>query len=887
MKRKLLLLTFIFMSALAAQTQTALGQNPDPALPQTFDTTYPNQTGGDIHQPANSSELQSLLTNKTLNGKTLTLGDTIELQANVAYVGMFTFPKITTGSGWIIVRTSNQAGIPPPDKRVDPSYAAVMPKLEIATTDPAVRFESAAHHYWLVGLEIRYTGTSTDPGNPNNGLVRIGDSETSIANLPSNIVIDRCYIHGNTDGETKRGVALDGKTSAVINSYISEFHRSAEESQAIHSRNTPGPLKIVNNYLEAAGENLFLGSVPTIPATEVVIPTDIEVRRNHLFKPTQWRPMPSDMPGTKYWVVKNLLEFKSARKVLVEGNILENNWVRGDQHGFAVNIKTARGTGADANNITEDVTFINNIVRHTLSGMTITGMRVGNPEIQLTQRIKVANNLFDDVDLDQWATPESEGVGGIFLRIGTAAAITIDHNTAIQSGTAVELIGGQTPNFVFTNNIMNHNSLGIKGDGQSPGTDSLMAYTPSYVFDKNIIAGAPSSQYPAINCNATCYPATLAAVAFTDPANGNYRLAPTLPGGAPNPYKNAGTDGKDIGVDQDALECAISGGCGGDVIWENKVKTTSAGNDLTKPTTETAGWNAGATSAQSISGDGYVEFSTDSATTNKMAGLNSNHVGQNYTEIDYTIGLGATGNVRIYENNTSITNTATGTFFFGTYVAGDVFRVAVESGVVKYYKNGTLLYTSTQSPGYPLVVDTSLNTPGAKITDAKLFPIDVIWKAPGVGVTINGNDLTKPTTGAAGWNAGAISAQTLSGNGYVEFSTDSATTNKMAGLNSNHVGQNYTEIDYTIGLGATGNVRIYENNTSITNTATGTFFFGTYVAGDVFRVAVESGVVKYYKNGTVLYTSTVSPSYPLVVDTSLNTPGATITNATLSGSWSN
>jgi len=39
-------------------------------------------------------------------------------------------------------------------------------------------------------------------------------------------------------------------------------------------------------------------------------------------------------------------------------------------------------------------------------------------------------------------------------------------------------------------------------------------------------------------------------------------------------------------------------------------------------------------------------------------------------------------------------------------------------------------------------------------------------------------------------------------------------------------------------------------------------------------VAVEGGVVKYYRNGTLVYTSTVAPTYPLQVDTSLNTVNA-------------
>jgi hypothetical protein len=50
-------------------------------------------------------------------------------------------------------------------------------------------------------------------------------------------------------------------------------------------------------------------------------------------------------------------------------------------------------------------------------------------------------------------------------------------------------------------------------------------------------------------------------------------------------------------------------------------------------------------------------------------------------------------------------------------------------------------------------------------------------------------------------------------------------------------------------------------------------------------VAVEGGVVKYYRGSSLLYTSEVAPTYPLFVDTSLNAVGATITDVVLS-SWS-
>jgi hypothetical protein len=55
----------------------------------------------------------------------------------------------------------------------------------------------------------------------------------------------------------------------------------------------------------------------------------------------------------------------------------------------------------------------------------------------------------------------------------------------------------------------------------------------------------------------------------------------------------------------------------------------------------------------------------------------------------------------------------------------------------------------------------------------------------------------------------------------------------------------------------------------------------SFSTGDVLRVAVSGGKVRYSKNGAVFYTSTSTPAYPLLVDTSLSDLNATITNAVI------
>jgi hypothetical protein len=123
---------------------------------------------------------------------------------------------------------------------------------------------------------------------------------------------------------------------------------------------------------------------------------------------------------------------------------------------------------------------------------------------------------------------------------------------------------------------------------------------------------------------------------------------------------------------------------------------------------------------------------------------------------------------------------------FGTYTGGDVLRVGVESGVVKYKKNGTVVYTSTVSPIYPLLLDSALWSNGATVNNAVVSgllsgstgggggPQNVSWTNP-VGVSVSGNSLTKTAADAWG-NAGASSQQSLtSGDGYLEFTATQAT----------------------------------------------------------------------------------------------------------------
>src|SRR3989344_8759279 len=110
------------------------------------------------------------------------------------YIGNFVLPAKSCSLGkWIIIQT-NTSNIPSPGNRIDPSYSGSLAKVITNNSLPAIRTDSGANNYRLIGLEI---GVSNDVGS-NHGVFVVGDSEISENALPENIILDRIYIHGKT-----------------------------------------------------------------------------------------------------------------------------------------------------------------------------------------------------------------------------------------------------------------------------------------------------------------------------------------------------------------------------------------------------------------------------------------------------------------------------------------------------------------------------------------------------------------------------------------------------------------------------------------------------------------------------------------------------------------
>lgn len=218
-------------------------------------------------------------------------GDTILLRAGETFVGPFLLRLKPASSQWITIRSdAPDSSLPAEGVRLVPSGKtgattdrSLLPRLmgrgSNYRTTPVIRTEPGAHHYLLKFLEI--------DGSANEGwetLIAFGDDTT--ATPAADIVMDRVYAHGHPQKGQKRGVALNSVRTDILNSYISDIAAVGFDSQAIGGYNGAGPYRIINNYLEAAGENIMFGGAD--PAVSNLVPSNIEIRRNHIYKPPAW-----------------------------------------------------------------------------------------------------------------------------------------------------------------------------------------------------------------------------------------------------------------------------------------------------------------------------------------------------------------------------------------------------------------------------------------------------------------------------------------------------------------------------------------------------------------------------------------------------------------------
>ncbi|HKS73188.1 MAG TPA: hypothetical protein VJQ82_08325 [Terriglobales bacterium] len=521
-------------------------------------------------------------------------GDTLQLQAGGAFQGMLRLPaKQCDDAHWITIRTgAPDAELPAEGTRIFPCYAGieslpdrpaykcpsnknVMAKIIFAAKGGSgpIELQNGANHYRFIGIEF-----TRAPGGIIYNLV-----STEKGGAADHIIFDRVWMHGTASDETTRGIMLSGDTYvAVVDSYFNDFKCVAMTGACVEAQDIAGglgtkpqgPFKIVNNFLEAASQSVFFGG-----GAATVTPADIEIRHNYMYKPPTWRPGNPQFvgaPNGKPYIVKNLFELKNAQRVLFEGNVLENSWGGFTQTGFGI-VLTPKNQGEGTCPVCQvtDVTIRYCKMSHVASGFQIgNGLSDQGAAPKAGERYSIHDVIIDDIQ-----GKEAKGFG-ILAQISTAFAgktlgdapipplhdLKMDHITAFPPD-GLLVVGGpvsgdRMSGFAFTNNLVTagERPVGSTGGGQRNcagganrrGPDSILdACFTNYTFTHNGLIDAGGG-WPKGNISVK----NTKDARFADYRSGNggdYRLE------AGSHLKTAGSDGRDIGADIDAVNKATAG----------------------------------------------------------------------------------------------------------------------------------------------------------------------------------------------------------------------------------------------------------------------------------------------------------------------------------------
>jgi len=144
---------------------------------------------------------------------------------------------------------------------------------------------------------------------------------------------------------------------------------------------------------------------------------------------------------------------------------------------------------------------------------------------------------------------------------------------------------------------------------------------------------------------------------------------------------------------------------------------------------------------------------------------------------------------------------------------------------------------------------------------------DVVWKNA-VNAAVTGPSLKK-TGGCNGCaDAGAVSSQTVHGNGYVEWTASETTTLRYLGFGASNTIKPGSGINFSFALQPGGRAEVREAGVYRAETP--------FAAGDVLAISILAGVVTYTRNGALVYRSAIPATLEFRVMGTLYTQSATL-----------
>lgn len=619
-----ILLTVVMLFAFAQR------RNDEQVRPRRANETPTQSVGAGVTNLPAGGDFQRALDNAKC-------GDTIVLQAGAVYKPRgesFVLPPKPSCSGtdadYITIRTSNLNGIAASGERLDPAkHAAAMPKIINSNGNFVLVAKQGAHHYKFIGVEFTTSGPNYTPD-----LINFGAYFSRPERLATHhFVFDRVFLHPQeltpanlfpttVERTVGRGMALGVSEVWVTNSYIAGFAGKYPkttnapgqtiDSYGIYSDSGPGPIRIVNNYVEAQFNNIFIGggglnssnmaTVSNATTTSATLSNVNNLAVGDLIAFSYRACVPSSSNAyAKPWQTGrvNSISGNNVRFTLLRGqyscatvppenggtarwrgDLINNIEIRQNTlnkpdvwNPFSnpkawIEIKLAKGLVIDGNDMYSGVgTTIALTVRNQDGGSpwsTIEDVQITNNRIRgykwgfsllMTdneQPSMIGKNV--TIKNNLFYEPRSMDNSAVnFLQLVSGNNITVQHNTLLQPGNPVTS-EHVTTGFVFRDNIVANYQYGMQC---SISPNSLTGCWPGILMIGNVIIdtrsdkgdGALQNRYPAGNF----YVNSPKDIGFVDMTNGNFELSPT------SKFKGKASDRTDPGCDMNALRRALAG----------------------------------------------------------------------------------------------------------------------------------------------------------------------------------------------------------------------------------------------------------------------------------------------------------------------------------------
>ena len=345
--------------------------------------------------------------------------------------------------------------------------SAATPTERMTKDAPAPRFEKGisvlGNGIHLVGLDIRNS-----------------DGTDIVTIYGANVALDHCRVLGDPVKGAKRGVAANSDGNCrIVGCYIDDCFGPypGNDTQAICAWNMAPGLLIENCYLSGGSETVMIGGAD--PQNELRNPADITIRGCTITKNPVWQ--------TQAVGVKNTLELKNARRVVIENNDLSYSWGGRGQAGYLLMLTVRNQDGKDPTAAIQDVQIQGNRFSHGAAAINILG-RDNLQASDVMARVSITHNTFEDLSPLTYQTKLDAGSKKLLQIDGGPVDLVIAGNSFAGTGhTSALYFAGGPPceRCTFTGNRYPKTKYGIFGTNTTPGQAAWDTYVASGVLGPN------------------------------------------------------------------------------------------------------------------------------------------------------------------------------------------------------------------------------------------------------------------------------------------------------------------------------------------------------------------------------------------------------------------